>query len=143
MPLHCAFSPQLSDFTVTFNRTHCGPHKSDTTTFHKIKRNGYSFKWLQIFTQIILCSFNMRHKSAKKWKYYNGTYRSANYHLRLDLCRKVWPIFYHRQPMVLYRVEFLQLHHNVHVPVELLGTLLLQFDVCGKEANKNDWNQIE
>lgn len=30
-PLHSALSPQLSDFTVTFNRTHCGPHKSDTT----------------------------------------------------------------------------------------------------------------
>lgn len=30
-PEHSAFSPQLSDLTVTFSRTHCGPHKSDTT----------------------------------------------------------------------------------------------------------------
>lgn len=40
-PLHCAFSPQLSDFTVTFNRTHCGPHKSDTTVLGKPNKNSH------------------------------------------------------------------------------------------------------
>lgn len=36
-PLHSAPSPQLSDLTVTFNRTHCGPHKSDTTVWYAAK----------------------------------------------------------------------------------------------------------
>lgn len=31
MPEQSAFSPQLSDLTVTFNRTHCEPQISDTT----------------------------------------------------------------------------------------------------------------
>lgn len=37
LALHIAFSPQLSDLTVTFNRTHCGPHKSDTTAMVNTK----------------------------------------------------------------------------------------------------------
>lgn len=116
-PLHWAFSPQLSDLTVTFNRTHCGPHNSDTTVtmyfdFFSL-RNKFE-------SQSVICSYGI-----SKSYYTVRTYLLINWHLRLDPCHKVLPIFCHQPLMEWYQVKYLQLHHNVHVLDVLLDKLLL------------------
>lgn len=121
--LHCAFSPQLSDFIVTFNRTHCGPHRSETTV--KLEKK---YKWYRI----IIMTLNHRKALSKMpmglirykirifdiiLKYIWNTNQSIGWHLPLDLYHKVWQAFCHLQSMALYPIESLQLHHNVRVRV--------------------------
>lgn len=117
---HSAFSPQLSDLTVTFNRTHCGPHKSETTA--NWNNNKKKPNWS---VSICLSKSNGR------------SYQSINWLLRWDLYRRVLRISFGQLPTVWYRGVYLRLRRNAHGRVGSLDTRLSSLcDRCNKRKKR-------